>query len=193
MSGVVRALRTLAVGAAATGLVLAVTASPADAKTRTFTDKRGDAAPAFDITKVKVTNKKRVVIVRATVPGLKKSQLGVVSVALKTRAKGRPIYMLSKARIENAGWMPLMFMDPRSDDLIVRCKGDKVTFGKRSITVRIPQRCLGDNRKALKAFVGLGGRDFMTSEEEPKPGPDAQVDGYPSLSGNKLSPWVRYR
>ncbi|MBW9205494.1 hypothetical protein KV097_06000 [Mumia sp. zg.B17] len=189
----IRTIRTLVVGAAAAGLVLATTASPAAAKTRTFSDPRGDAVAALDVTKIKVTNKKHAVVVRMTVPGFKKSKLGGVLVGLRTKAKGRPDFASMKIRIEGAGWMPLMFSG-ESDEDFVSCKGDRISFGKRSVTVRIPQRCLERNKRAVRVSVALIGRDdALEMEEMPEPGPDAVVDAYPSLTSTKMSPWVRYR
>jgi len=190
----IRTLRTLAAAGAAAALVVTATASPAAAKTRSFTDKRGDATSALDITKVKVTNKKSAVVVRLSVPGLRKSKVGGVMVGVRTKAKGRPEFVSMKMRLEGAGWMPLMLIDEDSEELTVPCKGDRVRFGKRSITVRLPQRCLGGNTKAVKVVAGVFGRDdSLFSEEEPKPGPDAQIDVYPSLTSERMSPWVRFR
>ncbi|WP_370614702.1 hypothetical protein [Mumia sp. Pv 4-285] len=190
----IRPIRTLAVGAAAVALVVGVSASPAAAKTRTFTDKSDDAVAALDITKVKVKNKKHVVVIRASVPGLDKAKVGGVSVGIRTKAKGRPEYALSKVRAEGR-WMPVTFMDLKSEDIMVSCKGDRISFGKKSVTVRIPQRCLGANKKAVRVGVALFGRDLdeVMIDEEPTSGPDAQFDVYPTIASNRLSPWVRYR
>ncbi|KAA1420571.1 hypothetical protein FE697_016600 [Mumia zhuanghuii] len=190
----IRTLRTVAIGAAAAALVVGMTASPAAAKTRTFTDKRTDAVAALDITKVKVKNKKHAVVVRMTVPDFDKSKLGSVMLSIRTKSKGRPTFMVTKARIEGAGWMPPMFLDPTSEDIIVACKGDRVTFGAKSVTVRVPQRCLGANRKAVRVQPVLMGRDpeLEMLEELPEPGPDAPLDAYPTFSA-RMSPWVGYR
>ncbi|WP_370614700.1 hypothetical protein [Mumia sp. Pv 4-285] len=187
-----RTLRALAVGAAAVALVVGATASPASAKTRTFTDKAGDALPALDITKVKVKNKKHVVVVRLSVPGLQRSKLGFVVIAVRTKTKGRPEYASMKLRFDGTGWTPLSLSGDELDD--VRCKGDRMTFGKRSVTVRIPQRCLGGNTRSVKVGAALAARDWLEKgEPEPEPGPDAWGDAYPSITSEKLSPWVRYR
>ncbi|WP_262848907.1 hypothetical protein [Mumia quercus] len=190
----IRPVRTLAAAGAAAALVLTATASPAAAKTRSFTDKRGDAQSALDITKVKVTNKKSAVVVRVSVPGLRKSKVGGVLVAVRTKAKGRPDYAAMKLRLEGSGWMPLMFFDESAEDFDTACKGDRVSFHKKSITVRIPQRCLGANKKAVRVAAAVMGRDEEgLFDEELKPGPDAPMDAYPSLTSDRMSPWVSYR
>ncbi|KAA1420572.1 hypothetical protein FE697_016605 [Mumia zhuanghuii] len=187
-----RALRGLVVGAAAAALVVGGAASPASAKTRSFEDARGDAQAALDITRVKVTNKKRAVVVRVTVPGLQRSKLGFVGVAIRTKAKGRPEYSALKMHWDAVGWMPLMLSDDTGED--VPCKGDRIRFGQRTITVRVPQRCLGDNVKAVRVGAAIAARDWLEHEEtEPEPGPDAWGDAYPKITGDGLSPWVRYR
>ncbi|QMW65033.1 hypothetical protein H4N58_12455 [Mumia sp. ZJ1417] len=190
----IRTLRALAAAGAAAALVVTATASPAAAKTRSFTDKKDDATSALDITKVKVTNKKSAVVVRLSVPGLRKSKVGGVMVGVRTKAKGRPEFVSTKMRMEGAGWMPLMLMDEDSEELAVACKGDRVRFNKKSITVRLPQRCLGANMKAVKVVAAVFGRDDeILLEEEPEEGPEAQIDVYPSLTSERMSPWVRYR
>ncbi|MFD1827435.1 hypothetical protein [Mumia zhuanghuii] len=190
----IRTLRALAAAGAAAALVVTATASPAAAKTRSFTDKKDDATSALDITKVKVTNKKSAVVVRLSVPGLRKSKVGGVMVGVRTKAKGRPEFVSMKMRMEGAGWMPLMLMDEDSEELAVACKGDRVRFNKKSITVRLPQRCLGANTKAVKVVAAVFGRDDeILLEEEPEEGPEAQIDVYPSLTSERMSPWVRYR
>lgn len=190
----IRPVRTLAAAGAAAALVLTATASPAAAKTRSFTDKRGDAQSALDITKVKVTNKKSAVVVRLSVPQLRKSKVGGVMVTLRTKSKGRPVYGVLKLRMEGAGWMPLMFVDETAEDFDTACKGDRVSFHKKSVTVRIPQRCLGANKKAVRVAAALMGRDDdLFSDTDPKPGPDAPMDAYPSLTSDRMSPWASYR
>ncbi|WP_167003508.1 hypothetical protein [Mumia sp. ZJ430] len=190
----IRTLRALAAAGAAAALVVTATASPAAAKTRSFTDNKDDATSALDITKVKVTNKKSAVVVRLSVPGLRKSKVGGVMVGVRTKAKGRPEFVSMKMRMEGAGWMPLMLMDEDSEELAVACKGDRVRFNKKSITVRLPQRCLGANTKAVKVVAAVFGRDDeILLEEEPEEGPEAQIDVYPSLTSERMSPWVRYR
>ncbi|MGH1564869.1 hypothetical protein [Mumia sp. DW29H23] len=185
----IRTLRTAAVAAATVALVVTATAAPAAAKTRTFADKSEDAVAALDITKVKVTNKKHAVVVRMTVPGFKKSQLGGVIVAIRTKGAGRPMFTAMKLRTD--AWAPVDLVG--EDGTSFPCKGDRVSFGKRSVTVRVPQRCLGLNKKAVRVGAALAGRDWLTMEEEPKEGPDAVLDVYPKLTSDKLSPWVRYR
>ena len=186
-----RTLRTLAIGAAASALVVGVTASPAEAKTRSFKDARGDAAAAVDMTKVKVANKKRALVVRMTVPRLEKVQLEAVSVTIVTKARGRPLFISSKARRPDGSWSGLSLVSFQAEST-VRCRGDKIRFGARAITVRIPQRCLDRNRRAVRVGVALVSRQ-NDGTSSPQPGPDTYADGYPSLVSPKQPPWVRYR
>ncbi|MFD1827436.1 MULTISPECIES: hypothetical protein [Mumia] len=186
-----RTLRTLAVGAAVSTLVVGAAASPAVAKTRSFKDARGDATAAVDMTKIKVANKKRALVVRITVPELKKSELEAVTVTIVTKARARPLFISSKARYPDGPWSSLALISFQ-DESTVRCRGDRIRFGARAITVRIPQRCLDRNRKPVRVSVSLVSRqnDGVSS---PQPGPDTYADGYPSLVSPKQPPWVRYR
>lgn len=186
-----RVLRTLAVSAVAATLVVGATASPAAAKTRAFRDARGDATPAVDMTRVKVANKKRALVVRITVPELKKSELDAVTVTIATKARARPVFFSSKARYPDGPWSSLALISFQ-DESTVRCRGDRIRFGARAITVRIPQRCLDRNRKAVRVSVSLVSREH-DGVSSPQPGPDTYADGYPSLVSPKQPRWVRYR
>lgn len=186
-----RCLRTVAVGAAVSALVVGSCASPAAAQTRTFSDPRGDATAAVDMTTVKVANKKRALVVRVAVPRFKKSRLEAVNVTIVTRARTRPLYISSKSRSPQGRWSPPSLVDFQAEST-VRCRGDRIRFGARAITVRVPQRCLDRNRRAVRVSVTLVSRqnDGVSS---PQPGPDTYADGYPSLVSPKQPRWVRYR
>ncbi|WP_262848905.1 hypothetical protein [Mumia quercus] len=174
-----------------TALVVGAAASPAAAQTRTFSDARGDATAAVDMTKVKVANKKRALVVRITVPDLKKSALEGVNVTIVTKRRARPMYISTKSRYPDGPWSSLSLVSFQAES-VVRCRGDRIRFGARAITVRVPQRCLDRNRKAVRVSISLVSRanDGVSS---PEPGPDTYADGYPSLVAPKQPPWVRYR
>ncbi len=180
------------VGAVATVLVAGASASPAAAKTRTFRDQAGDALPALDVTKVKVRNTKHAVVVRATIPDFRRRTADVVSVAVRTQAPGRPLFVAQKVR-HPSGWAPVELLAGGME--AVACKGDRVRFAARSVTVRIPQRCLEGNHSSVRIGFGVGGpgSQGLGLDELENPGPDLAVDAYPSLVVDKLSPWVRYR
>ncbi|MBW9205493.1 hypothetical protein KV097_05995 [Mumia sp. zg.B17] len=187
----IRTCRLLVTGTAA-ALVVSAAASPAAAETRVLTDPRHDAAAALDLTKVTVANTKRAVVVRITVPRLRRSKLAAISVVVRTRAAGRPEFVSLRTR-GVARWDRAVLTD--DTEATVRCSGDRVRIGKRSVTVRLPQRCLGGNRRAVRVGVALVGTDLkgVGPLEVDDPGPRTAIDVFPRLDSDRLSQWVRYR
>ncbi|QMW65031.1 hypothetical protein H4N58_12445 [Mumia sp. ZJ1417] len=181
-------MRVLAVGMAASALVVGAAASPAAAKTRGFSDTRGDATSALDITKVKVANKKHAVVVRLSVPGLKNSQLGLVSVTVKPRH--RPMFAVTRARFDGR-WHRASLVR-RDVGAVVRCRGDQVAFGRRSITVRIPHRCLGGSNTAVRVRAEVVEREDELTRG-PAPASAAVLGGSDTFPDARhgLSAWVR--
>ncbi|MGH1564868.1 hypothetical protein [Mumia sp. DW29H23] len=188
-----RTLRRAVVGAAAaalgaSALVVTATTAPAAAKPRAFTDEPGDVPAALDITKVKVANTKHAVVVRLTVPGLRRSQVGLVSVAVK--ARHRPVFVVTKARFDGR-WHRVSLVR-RDVGAVVRCRDDRVSFGERSITVRVPHRCLGGARRAVRVRAEVLSRASVSQLGDPAPATGVPSDTYPD-SRTGLSPWVRRR
>lgn len=104
-SYIVRSLSTVLVA----GVVAGALAGPAEARTRTFKDKRGDVAHAADIQRVKVSYDKRGVVVRIKVRNARAAdrQSAGVRVYLDVRRKrrGPEMYLNGPIATDGYDWM----------------------------------------------------------------------------------------
>ncbi|WP_370614698.1 hypothetical protein [Mumia sp. Pv 4-285] len=128
------ATRVLVTGAAAVA-ALAATA-PATA-----------APSGRDVTKVEVTNNKRTVVVRLSVPDLDRAALDRVAVELKPRRQ-RETFTVGRFRFDGR-WGGVVLVQENAG-AVVRCKGDRVRIRPHYITVRVPKRCLGGGGRAVR-------------------------------------------
>ncbi|MBW9205495.1 hypothetical protein KV102_16605 [Mumia sp. zg.B53] len=190
-------MRRLAPVGAAVALVLAtgLLASPADAAARTVRDQRGDALSAVDITSLRVRNAEHRVRVTIRVPRLERRRVGGVTVFLGRKVAGRPEYAASKVR-RAGGWKTTW---QQLDASRLRCSGMRFRIRPRSVVLSVPQRCLGDNRAAVRVQVAVFTRAYLhgnVPEEvliDPKPGPRLPIDGVPKARGARMTPWAAYR
>ena len=186
-----------AVVAVVTAVLLAVglMAGPAQAAVRDVRDARGDALGALDIASLRVRNAEHRVTVTLRIPRLERRRIGGFTVFVGRKVKGRPEYAASKVR-RGSGWATTW---QRLDDKRLRCKGMRMRMKPRRVVVSIPQRCLDDNRSAVRVQVAVFTRAYLRGDVpdevllNPSPGPTLPIDGVPKVRGTKMTRWVGYR
>ncbi|WP_370614705.1 hypothetical protein [Mumia sp. Pv 4-285] len=170
-------------------------ASPAEAAVRRVDDPRGDALSALDVSAVTVRNARTRVTVTLRVPRLERRRVGGVTVFVRRKAPGRPEYAVSKVR-RGDGWRTT-WQEFGASRLV--CKGLRVRLRERRVVVSIPQRCLGDNRSAVRVQASVFTRAYLRGNVpdevilDPKPGPSLPIDGVPTVRGARMTPWVAHR
>jgi hypothetical protein len=169
--------------------------SSADAATRQWDDARRDAMPALDISSLTLRNAEHRVRVTLRIPALERRRLGGVTVYLGRKVAGRPEYAASKVRRGDhwkKTWQEL-------GDSRRRCSGLRIRIHRHRVVVSVPQRCLDDNRAAVRVQAAVFTRAYLRGDVpdevilDPRPSPSLPIDGVPTVRGTRMTHWVGYR